>query len=165
MKYFVNCKCSEDLKEEYRRLCKEFHPDVSGRDTTAEMQKINAEYDLMFGRLKNIRRSTKNPGETYTASQETTETPEEFREIISKIIHLDVEIEIIGSWIWVTGNTFPYKDTLKAAGFRWCHNKKAWSWHKAEDRKKSRKTFDLDEIRGIFGSEKVKNGERLLQLT
>lgn len=153
--YFVNCKTLDDLKERYKELCKKFHPDISGRDTTAEMQEVNAEYDVMFSLLKNIRRSTKEVGETYTA--ETTETPEEFREIISKIIHLDIDIEIVGTWVWVTGNTKQCKDELKAAGFRWCNNKKAWSWHSGTYIKKSRKTYGMDDIREMFGSSKVGN--------
>lgn len=157
--YFTGCKCIEDLKELYR-LCRKYHPDVSGTDTTEQMKAINAEYDAVFGKVKDIHRSTKDPGTTYTAAEETTETPQEFRDVINKIIHLDLDIEIIGSWIWVTGNTREYKDVLKAAGFRWCNNKVAWTWHREGERKKTHKQFNLTEIRDIFGTNKIEREEQ-----
>ena len=149
MKYFTHCENLEDLKAEYKRLAMENHPDRGGK--TEIMQEVNNEYEIMFERLKNIHRSAKN--ETYTTQTESTETPQEFIEIINQLIRMNgIKIELIGRWIWVSGNTFLYKDTLKALNFKWAAQKKSWAWHKEEDRKLSHKTFEMDKIREMFGS-------------
>lgn len=153
MKWFNNPKTIEELKKEYKKLAIKHHPDVGGTDS--DMKEINAEYDILFEKLKNIHTSA--TGETYESKEEVHETPEEFREIISKLITLSgIQIEICGSWLWITGDTFPHKDQLKALKFRWAKAKSAWYWYNDEDyHKKSKKTFSLDEIRDLFGSEKV----------
>lgn len=49
---------------------------------------------------------------------------EAYRAAIEQIIHLDgITIELVGYWTWVTGNTFPVKQTLKTAGFLFAHKK------------------------------------------
>lgn len=152
MKWFTNPTTLEELKKEYKKLVFKHHPDKGGK--TSDMQEINAEYDKLFAKLKNVHKSAS--GETYTAKQETTETPEQFREIIEKLINLEgVEIEICGAWLWITGNTYPNRETLKSLNFKYSKGKNAWYWHEAGYRKHSRKSFSLDEIRDLWGSEKV----------
>jgi curved DNA-binding protein CbpA len=152
MKWFNNPQTLEDLKKQYKKLVFAHHPDKGGR--TEDMQEINAEYDKLFARLKNVHKSAS--GETYTAKEETTETPEQFKEIIEKLIHLDgIEIEICGSWLWITGNTYENRETLKSLSFKYSKNKNAWYWHEAGYRKLSRKSFSLEEIRDLWGSERV----------
>lgn len=155
-KWFKNPTTLEELKKEYKKLAIKNHPDMGG--STEAMQEINAEYDRLFEILKNTHRSA--TGETYTAKTETTETPEQFRSIIEKLIHLDgITIEICGSWIWVTGNTFPNKEELKKMLFKYSKGKNAWYYHEPGYRKHSKKHFSLDDIRDMFGSETV-NGSK-----
>lgn len=152
MKWFTNPQTLEDLKKQYKALAIKHHPDMGGN--TSDMQEINAEYDRLFATLKNVHKSAS--GETYTAKEETTETPEEFRTIIEKLIHLDgIEIEICGSWLWVTGNTYANRETLKELRFKYSKNKNAWYYHGAGYVKHSRKTFTLEQIRDLWGSERV----------
>lgn len=154
MKWFTNPQTLEELKKEYKKLVFKHHPDRGGR--TEDMQEINAEYEKLFARLKNVHRSAS--GETYTAKEETTETPEQFREILEKLIHLDgIDIEICGTWLWITGNTYPNRETLKELHFKYSKNKNAWYFHEEGYRKTSRKSFSLDEIRDLWGSEKIRN--------
>ena len=152
MKWFNNPQTLEELKKEYKKLVFKHHPDKGGR--TEDMQEINAEYDRLFQKLKNIRKSAK--GETYTTKEETKETPEEFREILEKLIHLDgIEIEICGTWVWVTGNTYANRETLKELRFKYSKNKNAWYYHEEGYQKLSRRSFTLEQIRDLWGSEKV----------
>ena len=146
----------EALKSAYRKLAQVHHPDAGG--TTEAMQKVNAEFEELFGRLKNIH--VNSEGETYTKA--TTETANDFMDIIDKIIHFEnVTIEIIGSFIWCSGNTKPYKETLKELSFKWSSNKTAWYLPPEGYRKRGRKPFGMDEIREMFGSEKVPNNPRV----
>jgi hypothetical protein len=159
--YFAGCRCSEDLKELYRKLALANHPDRGGDLET--MKTINAEFDTTFERLKNIHRSikddaTENP--YYTAAKATTETAGEFRDIIEALLKMEgTTVELIGRWIWVTGNTKEYKDTLKAMGFKWAAKKLAWSWHKDEDWTSSRGKYSLNDIRGRYGSTQFEKEE------
>ena len=151
MKWFTPTpKTLEELKTMYRTLAVKHHPDCGG--STADMQSINAEYDLLFAKLKDIHTSA--DGSTYTAK--TTETSEQFKNIINRLIVLEgINIEIIGSWVWVTGNTYRHKELIKSLMFRWSSSKKAWYFHGNDYHKTSKKTFTLDEIRDLYGSQTV----------
>jgi curved DNA-binding protein CbpA len=157
--WFTNPQTLEELKKQYKKLVFANHPDRGGR--VEDMQEINAQYDALFHRLKNVHKSAS--GETYTAKEETRETPEQFRNIIEKLIHLDgIDIEICGAWLWITGNTYPNRDTLKNLNFKYSKNKSAWYWHEEGYRKHTRKSFSLDEIRDLWGSEKVSTAQAKL---
>lgn len=142
--YFKNCKTLEDLKREYRKLALKHHPDRGG---DAEIMKtINLEYEKMF---KILQSESKN---TY----EKTESVNEFMDIINRIINLNVNIEICGVYIWVSGNTYSVKDTLKQAGFWWASKKSMWYWKPEGVTSGKHKTWDMDKIRGTYGSQLIK---------
>lgn len=152
MKYFTNCKTAEELKKEYRKLAKQLHPDLGG--DTEEFKIMQNEYEIKWERLKNIH--TNSNGETYT--KETTETPQEFINIINVLVLLSgLQTELIGTWIWVSGNTKLHKEVLKNLKFRYAHKKQAWYYHTEPYRKKSKRELTLDEIRDMFGSEKYQS--------
>lgn len=155
MKYFSLVTTIEELKKEYKRVCFELHPDRNkDRDTTAEFQEMQNEYEKKFNEVKNTFKNAK--GETYT--KENDETPEEFKDIIEKVIYMQgVDIDIIGSWLWLSGNTKSYKDQIKELKFRWSPNKSAWYFHEGGYRKKSKNNYNLDELKEMFGNQKVKN--------
>lgn len=150
-KYFTNCRTAEDLKKAYRKIAAALHPDNNpGKDTTKEFQEMQAEFEKAFDRLKNIH--VNKDGETY--EKETTETAAEFMDLINKLLRLGVEVELCGSWIWLTGNTKAVKDELKAIGFKWSRNKSAWYFHREPYRKRSKKSMSLEDIRRMYGSAK-----------
>ena len=158
MKWFNNPSTSEELKQQYKKLALKHHPDLGGN--TTDMQEINNEYDLLFARLKNTHATAE--GKTYTASTETTETPDEFKNIINALINLEgINIELCGSWLWITGNTREHKEVLKSLHFRWSKSKLAWYYHTADYKKSSNKTYSLDEIRDLYGSETIKSEPQL----
>lgn len=68
-----------------------------------------------------------------------------------------VNIEVIGDWIWLSGNTKQYKDEIKELKFKWSPNKLAWYYHEGQFRKKSKNNYSLDELREQFGSEIIEN--------
>lgn len=152
MKWFSNPATLEELKNQYRNLAMQHHPDRGG--TTADMQEINAEYDRLFARLKNTHKAA--DGTTYTTKTETSEAANDFREIIERLIHINgINIEICGAWLWITGNTYEHRETLKALNFRFSKSKKTWYFHGDSYKKLSRKTFTLEQIRALYGSEEI----------
>jgi hypothetical protein len=149
MTYFINPKTLEELKLQYRQLAMEHHPDRGGNVET--MKAINNEYDQLFPRLKDIH--TNRDGETYTAWTETKETPEAFKDLIDQLMKMDdIVIEVIGCFVWVTGNTKPYKDQLKELSFRWHSKKVAWYLKPEDYHRRSHKQYELDDIRDMYGS-------------
>ena len=147
MKYFTNINTLDELKAAYRRLSMKHHPDRGG--DTATMQEINAEHDELFERLK------KQHNASADEYHQTTETPEEFREIIELLLKLEgLTVELCGSWLWIGGDTRQHKETLKAAGCRWSNNKKLWYWHHAEEGRKWRRgKATMSDIRTKYGSQ------------
>lgn len=157
MKYFNNCKSIEDVKKLYKKLCKQYHPDLNKDDTTEIMKQINAEYETAFERFKNIHESADDNTKTYTASKETSETAAEFMVIINKLVTCEgLELSVCGKWLWAEGLTFPYKELLKNLNFRYASKKKCWYWHKAEDASRNHKEMSLDEIKKLHGCETFK---------
>lgn len=150
LKFYANCHTLEELKAEYKRLAKMYHPDCGGSDEI--MAQVNAQYD----ELAKILPKTRADGTTYQPRQEEREAPEQFRAAVAAVIGLDgLEIELCGAWLWVTGSTFAHRDALKAAGYRWSKNKQAWYWHEEGYQRKSRKQYSLSEIRTMHGSERI----------
>ena len=149
MKHFTNCKTLEELKKAYREAALKNHPDRGG---DAEiMKEINTEYETMFNKLKNSHNANT------TDDKKTTETPEEFKTIIEKLIRLNgIEIELCGSWLWIGGNTYANRKELKEAGCRYSKNKAKWYWHHEEDGCRFyRSKTTMEEIRAKYGSERM----------
>ena len=157
MKYFENIKTLDELKKAYRRLAMQYHPDCGG--STEAMQEINNEHDALFEILKR-QHNAQAQADTTGKTKATTETAEEFRQILDILLRLDgLEIELCGSWLWIGGNTREHKDELKAAGCRWSNNKKLWYWHHAEEGRKWHKgSKTMNQIRNKYGSQTYRSG-------
>lgn len=152
MTYFKHCKTIEDVKATFKELAKKLHPDCGGN--AEEFKAMMQEYKIAFDRLKNIHTNSK--GETYESKKASTETAEQFAEIIGAIIHLEgIKIEIIGTWVWVTGNTYEYRGIFKQAGFTWSKSKKAW-YHAGEKLEgKRRGQYTMKQLRSKWGTEEI----------
>lgn len=154
MTRFATCKTIEDVKATFKTLCKELHPDNGGSEEA--FKDMMNEYKKAFNTYKNIHVNAE--GKTYEKA--TSETAEQFADVITKIIHFtDLTIEIIGSWVWVSGNTFEYKDILKELGYAYSKSKKAWYY--TSDKKGNRKGhYSMKQLRERFGSEEIETEEQ-----
>ena len=169
--YFSSCHCIEELKELYRQLALKNHPDRGGVEEV--MKAINASFDVYFERLKNIHMKPVKEGQPqptayeekyYTASQATEETGEQFRAIINALLSLKgCKVELIGRWIWITGDTRQHKEKLKELGCRYCPKKQAWNYHHPSDASRSRRPHQMDELRTMYRTATIiKDEERLI---
>lgn len=151
MKYFKNCKTLEEVKKTYKEWAKKLHPDCGG--DPEEFKAMLAEYEIAFERCKNCHQ--KEDGSYY--QKETKETSRAYADIIDAIIRFEgVGIEIIGTWIWVSGRTMPYKDDLKALGFWWSKAKKAWYYTgDKEGWVKTKGHYSMNGLRNKWGSEVI----------
>ena len=164
-KYFENISTLEDLRIQYKELLKLHHPDNGG--DLQIMQAVNAEYDKMFKILKDQHENSSADSGTANADYNNMKydfaEDEKLREILNRIIHFEgMDIELVGAWIWVSGNTYACKKELKELGFRWASQKKMWYWHSEAFRKISRRTLSMDEIRNYYGSTRVQPEKRML---
>lgn len=156
MKWFKVIKTKQELRVKYRELCKQYHPDVNHNTDGAEMKEINAEYDDLIKVLpseKTPESTTNNGGESSTDN-----APDIYRVIIEKIISIpDIQIEIIGCWLWVSGKTYEYREIFKGFGMRYSKAKKAWYYNGGNTEYHRGYHKNLDEIRQKYGSEVFKN--------
>lgn len=147
MRFFTGCTTLQDVKALYKRLAKENHPDLGG--DTATMQAINTEYAYACAKI------AKGAGLSGEQADKEIKFSEQYREVIEKIVYLPgIVIEIVGNWIWVTGNTRPVKDTLKCAGLFFASKKSAW-YYRSDAFKVRGKGAPLHEIRRKYGSETI----------
>lgn len=149
MTYFNECKTVNEVKSLYKELAKQNHPDLGG--DTATMQRINAEYAFAIAKLAK--------GENLTSEEvnDIIEQSEAYREAINKVINLqNITIEVVGSWVWLTGNTYPVKETIKEAGFYFASKKVAWYFRTDENKVRSSRGKSLDQIRTKYGSKVLK---------
>ena len=147
-KKWFTARTIPELKKEYRELAKKNHPDMGGNES--DMMEINSQFDELVKILPNV---NAQGGEYHSQKQEIGK---EFRDAIMTIIHcMGIEIEICGSWIWVTGNTIIHKEILKKAGYQFSSKKIAWYWHNEGYRKTTNKSYTLNDIRTFWGSEKI----------
>lgn len=163
MTYFKNVETLEELRRQYKELLKKYHPD-NPQGSTEATQSINAEYDKLFKVLKN-----KHESKTADSDKEKADfnnmkydfsEDQALREVLQKIIRFEnINIEIVGCWIWVDGNTYEYKNSLKDLGFKWAREKKKWYFHTDAFRKRSHKKLSMDDIRNYYGSTEVKAEE------
>ena len=162
--YFKNVETLEELRSQYKKLLKKFHPD--NKDGSEEATKeINAEYESLFKVLKNRHDTqqtdnTNKTESTYNANMYDWENDKAIREVLQKIINFSgVEIELIGAWIWCF-NSYTYRKELKELGFKYAANKKAWYFHTETFRKTSKKKLSINDIRNYYGSTKVEIDSR-----
>ena len=125
----------EELKKEYKTLCKKYHPDICKQENATEiMQEINSEYDE---KIK-------------TATQGN-------KDIINDLLNIDtLIIEIIGVFVWVYGDTKTHKEKLKSLGYRYSSNKKMWYYVLKKDLKYKRGTNrTIEQIKNKYGCRTV----------
>jgi hypothetical protein len=146
MKWFNDCKTLEEVKAAYKKLAKQYHPDLGG--DTATMQAINTEYT--FACAKTIKGANLSDEQT----ENEMRFSEAYRKAIEQVIHLEgITVELVGMWLWATGQTYFFRKQLKSAGFFFAPKKQAWYFRTDEYRVNKSSGKSLEQIRRKYGSE------------
>ena len=140
MKWFTNVRTVEELRKQYRQLMKKHHPDVGG--STEDAKQINAEYDRLYAVLSRQEAQERPQGEQDTTEDKAAED-KAIRAVLDALAGIDADVEIIGSWVWVTRNSFPYKELLKSLNFRYASRKRAWYFHADEYHRRSKREVKI----------------------
>ena len=142
IKEFSEVTGINEAKKDYKTLAKKLHPDVGGSEE--EFKILNSVYtDLIENKI-------------YFSNDFKIDL--DLEKIISQILHFEnITIELVGSWIWLSGDTKEIKDKLKELGFKWASKKKMWYY--GEMKGKSHGEKSLDEIKDKYGSKTFKKKE------
>jgi hypothetical protein len=149
-KHFERAYTVEAVKKLYKQLAFEFHPDLGGDVET--MKAVNAEYHEKLRFLDGMTSHGSDGKEHQYRYSQTTE-----QKVIDKISELLglrlplVEIELIGTWIWITGQTREVKEQLKAAKCRYNSKRECWCWSPAKWRGRGSKG-SLEDLACKYGS-------------
>ena len=148
---FNNCNSIEEAKKVYRDLSKENHPDHGGSEEL--MKSINLEYEKFIDKFIEGRVND------FTADKDFDINSHPFSDMLKNVIRFDVNIEIIGFWIYITDCwTKEMKDELGKLGFWYSKKHKAYIFSGGKKRK-IRSKLSTDDIRDIHGSTAVKERE------
>jgi len=132
-----------EAKKIYKTLAKKSHPDVGGSEE--EFKLLNNIYnDFIEHKI-------------YFSNESKIDL--ELEKIISQILHFEnITIELIGSWIWLSGDTKSIKDILKDLNFKWAFKKKMWYY--GEMKGKNLKPKSMDEIKSKYNTQTFKSKEK-----
>ena len=146
IKEFSEVTGINEAKKVYKTLAKKLHPDVGGSEE--EFKLLNAIYnDFIENKI-------------YFSNDFKIDL--DLEKIISQILHFEnITIELVGSWIWLSGDTKEIKDKLTELGFKWASRKKMWYYGEMKGKGHGEKS--LDEIKDKYGSKifKKKENEKL----
>jgi hypothetical protein len=156
--YFDHCQTVEEIKAEYRELALKNHPDVGG--DTATMQAINAAYEKALQRMDG-QTSNGTDGHQHTyhynADIEATVMAKISEFLAAKIPN--VELWLIGTWLWADGDTRPARAQLKALGFRWHNKRKKWYYTATPNRTRYNRKANLGDLADKYGARNFKQEE------
>ena len=140
---FIGIEGINEAKKVYKILARKLHPDVGG--STELFKILNEVYNNIL--------------ENGTNFSNDSEFDLEIEKIISQILHYeDITIEVIGSWIWLSGNTKPIKDRLKELNFKYAFKKKMWFYGEMKGRNPKQKS--MEDIKAKYGCQTVRTKSR-----
>ncbi len=143
MNYFSSSLSAQDAKKLFRKLAVELHPDKGGKHT--DFITMQNQYESYL------------KGEFSYTSKEAKEACQSMNEFVQANEFIknftDVLVELTGSWVWISGNTKPYKEEIKEHGFKWSRNKSKWYKAPYELKGKKRKGTNFDKIKSTYGYE------------
>jgi hypothetical protein len=164
--YFSHCEDVAAIKAEYKKLAMRWHPDRPGGSTVL-MQEINAAYKKALS-FKHGEVTTDDAGKEHTYYyKEATE-----QAVIDKITEVmqagvlasdDVELWLIGTWLWIKGNTRPHRTTLGREGLKFSWNgapdRQCWQWHLPTGFRTQKSADGFESIARKYGGSRIA-GER-----
>lgn len=137
----------DNLKKEYFKLAKKYHPDAGG--TTSQFQQLQAEYEKLLKKLLS--------GSTLNTEQKENEIfiDKAIRDIIDSLINIEgITVEVIGKWLWIGGDTYPVRTTLKQAGLTFIKKGNTPYWVYKGVESSGRGKLSMEEIKSKYGVHK-----------
>lgn len=141
--YFINCFNVEQTKKRFRELAFKYHSDITGGNDEI-MKIINSQYHSKLESLNNTQ-SKNDDGSTFTYNYDY-DVEKQIMDKLSDILKLklkDIDIMLVGRWLWLGGNTKENKDVIKENGFKWHNKRLLWYFNPLPyQRSFSKKSFE-----------------------
>jgi hypothetical protein len=135
----------DQTKVKFRELAHIHHPDKGGDGE--KMKQLITSYKEHLQTLERDQNPKDDKPFDYQIEKELIDKIEVFASIQG------IVIELIGKWIWVSGDTKTIKDQLKENGFRYATKKQLWYFRQEDQAQKFHKSgISIDEIRSKYGS-------------
>ncbi|MGL4927739.1 MAG: DnaJ domain-containing protein [Plesiomonas shigelloides] len=136
------------IKATYKKLALKYHPDRN--PLGAELMKaINAAFEMLINNIDNLSKyQASEPEACYNYG-------EELEAVLNTLNQLNgIIFEVIGNWVWISGETKTHKEALKELRCKWASKKKQWYYRPEEHRsRRNSKEHSIDEIRAKYGSD------------
>lgn len=149
MGLFSSCNNVDDIKKRFRELVRDTHPD-NGGDAKA-CARVIEEYREALKNMADWNNSRKQNEKT----AEATSAPEmsgDLADVAEILCNLPgVVIELCGSWLWISGDTYQHREEIKKAGCKWASKKRMWYFHEGEYTSHG-KPVEMSTIRARYGS-------------
>lgn len=164
--FFAGCRTPEDARKRYHALAAVYHTDTGIGDKEI-METINDQFGAWIGRASLPADAVPELPAGVIALPAHVEAPAAlddaaaYMAVIAALLPLSgIEVEITGEWVWISGDTRPVKDEIKAAGCRYSGKRQAWYWHPVDPSAPRRRyrgsKLTMDEIREKYGRQIVK---------
>lgn len=137
------------IKAAYRKAAAKYHPDHNAGGLEM-MKAVNQARDILMA----------NIGKHADKAESEQKYGEELMRVINACAGVGLTMELCGSWLWITGDTKPFKDMLKQHGCRWAPKKKSWYFRPDDWKSSARGRMTMDQIREKHGSKEVKGKAR-----
>lgn len=137
----------KDIKNAFKKAALKYHPDRN--PVGAEMMKaVNSAFDFLMANLDKINQ--------YQSPEQSAiyNYGNELENVLKALYGLSgLVYEVIGNWIWISGNTIEHKEALKEIGCKWAAKKKQW-FYRPEEHKSywNREEHTIEEIRAKYGT-------------
>ncbi|HHS0444799.1 TPA: J domain-containing protein, partial [Escherichia coli] len=116
----------KDIKAAYRKAALKYHPDRN--PLGAELMKaVNAAFDVLMANIDKINQFQS------TDEHARYNYGDDLEKVLNVLSGLSgLVFEVIGNWVWISGETITHKETLKEIGCKWAAKKKQWFYRPDE---------------------------------
>jgi curved DNA-binding protein CbpA len=132
------------VKKAYRSACAKYHPDKNPGGLEM-MKSVNLAYEALKNLSENIEIDEKAQG-----------YGDDRINVINALSDTALNLELCGSWLWISGDTKEYKEILKSLSCRWAPKKGKWYFRPADYKSRGRGKLSMDDIREKHGSQSVR---------
>lgn len=138
----------KEVKTAYKKLALKYHPDRNPLGGEL-MKAVNAAFDMLMANIDDL---NKYQSEDESARYNYGENLENVLNTLSGLA--GIVYEVIGNWVWISGETFNHKAALNELKCKWAPKKKQWFYRPEEHKGRfNKKEHSIDEIRAKYGSD------------
>jgi len=147
---FAGCGTPQEIKSLFRTLAFQNHPDRGGSNEA--MKAINAAYHKALKGLHGFTsKGTDGKNHTYYYHRKAEQAVMDKVQELLGLNLTECSIEIIGTWVWVSGETKQHQAKLNSAKCRWHGKRGRWYWHTPSAYRRKYSHASMETLRRSYG--------------